>query len=387
MGAYPRPTAGAAYSQAGACSAAHPFHPNAYSFAGQAAYPGASTFPPGAVAHMPQAVLPAPAAQALQAPMGLPQPHPMPLPPGAYPVPYPASYAQANYIQNVSPIATPCLAASRCPATALALGAPQAASSCPAAGALASGLLGAPTTQEPAVQRTLRQSAANALVNVALAFALVLVVAMMFGGASGMPVSIAGYSWATVLTDSMSEVYPRGSLVVAQKVPSDSIRVGDDIMFMAGPDTSCTHRVVEVVTSEGTRAFRTQGTSNPRPDADLVHPENVIGRVIWSSVPVGAVLTIIRDNWPYIVFLLGCVCILKFVISRIYAKDGEAEPEPAPAAGPKGPAQASSRNPFSRRRKATPGEAVHAPGSGNAGQAREGPPLGGGPAAGIERGW
>ncbi len=447
-GVYPAASAG--YSQAGAYSAtAYPFHPGAMAgaypqagaYSATATYPGTPAFPPGTptmTTHMPQAALPAPQMaglpQASQVPMGLPQPYSMPLPLGAYPVPYPASYAQANYIQNVSPIAAPCLAASQCPATALALGSPQA--SCPAAGALASGLLGAPggalsagpqaATQEPAVQRTLRQSAANALVNVALVVALVLVVAMMFGGASGMPVSIAGYSWATVLTDSMSEVYPRGSLVVAQKVPSDSIRVGDDIMFMAGPDTSCTHRVVEVVTSEGTRAFRTQGTSNPRPDADLVYPENVIGRVIWSSVPVGAVLTIIRDNWPYIVFLLGCVCILKFVISRIYAKDGEAEPvpEPAPAAGPKGPAQASSRNPFSRRKKAASSEAAHAPGGGSAGQAahspraagggqaaqaREGPsrsgaysapfgtacgnphgtaaPLGRGPAAGTERGW
>ena len=174
-----------------------------------------------------------------------------------------------------------------------------------------------------APQRTLRQSAANMMTNIALVIALVLVVAMMFGGASGMPVSIAGYSWATVLTDSMSEVYPRGSLVVAQKVTSDSIRVGDDIMFMAGPETSYTHRVVEVVTSNGTRAFRTQGTSNPKPDGELVYPENVIGRVIWSSVPAGAALTIIRDNWPYIIFLLACACALKFVISRIYAKGDE----------------------------------------------------------------
>ncbi len=409
-GAYPQ---AGAHPGAGAYSATATYpgtiaYPHAGAYSATATCPGTPAFPPAApttTTHMPQAALPAPQMaglpqasgfpQASQVPMGLPQPYPTSLPLGAYPVPYPASYAQANYIQNVSPIATPCLAAaSQCPATALALGTPQA-SSCPAAGALASGLLGAPATQEPAVQRTLRQSAANALVNVALVVALVLVVAMMFGGASGMPVSIAGYSWATVLTDSMSEVYPRGSLVVAQKVPSDSIRVGDDIMFMAGPDTSCTHRVVEVVTSEGTRAFRTQGTSNPRPDADLVHPENVIGRVIWSSVPVGAVLTIIRDNWPYIVFLLGCVCILKFVMSRIYAKDGEAEPVPAPAeaAGPKGPAQGPSRNPFSRRRKATPGEAAeaaHSPraaGCGQAVQAREGPPLGGGPAAGIEGGW
>ena len=143
---------------------------------------------------------------------------------------------------------------------------------------------------------------------------------MFAGGSGGVPVSISGISWATVLTDSMSDTYPRGTLVVAQKTTSDQIEVGNDIMFLTGPETSVTHRVVDVIENQGFRAFRTQGTSNSLPDSDLVHPENVIGRVIWSNEIIGAILTAIRSNWPYLLFLLACALGLKFALSRIYGK-------------------------------------------------------------------
>ena len=62
-------------------------------------------------------------------------------------------------------------------------------------------------------------------------FLIVLVVsaALLKGGDSGAPKSLAGFSMFTVLTGSMQDEIPQGSLVITQQTDPSELKIGDDI--------------------------------------------------------------------------------------------------------------------------------------------------------------
>ncbi|MBQ8400880.1 MAG: hypothetical protein IJX14_03020, partial [Clostridia bacterium] len=57
-------------------------------------------------------------------------------------------------------------------------------------------------------------------------------------GSSGQPVMVAGFSAFRVLTSSMEDVYPKGSLIISKKTDPDALAVGDDITFMISSTSS-----------------------------------------------------------------------------------------------------------------------------------------------------
>ena len=58
------------------------------------------------------------------------------------------------------------------------------------------------------------------------------------------PKSIAGISIFTVLTSSMENEIPKGSLVVAKYMEPSELKIGDDITFMISETTKITHRII-----------------------------------------------------------------------------------------------------------------------------------------------
>lgn len=91
-----------------------------------------------------------------------------------------------------------------------------------------------------------------------------------------------------VLSDSMSPAIDAGAVVFVTDVPPESVETGEVITYQR-PDASSivTHRVVEVVESDGQRQFRTKGDANEEPDPGLVGPGQVIGRVAFSIPLIG----------------------------------------------------------------------------------------------------
>ena len=122
---------------------------------------------------------------------------------------------------------------------------------------------------------------------------------MSSGTQGGVPRNFGGFAVMTVISESMQDEIPKDSFVLTRVTPANEIRIGDDITFLRSADTTVTHRVVGIYENHnGTneRAFRTQGIMNPTPDAEVVLATNVIGRVVFTNLPFGRVMTFIGEN-------------------------------------------------------------------------------------------
>ncbi len=136
--------------------------------------------------------------------------------------------------------------------------------------------------------------------------AFVVGVFLFRGAGEGPPVRVLGFSALRVLTASMGEDLPQGSLVITHAVDPATLEVGDDITYLAGEEVTVTHRIVDITEDymgSGERAFTTQGTGNEEPDSRPVSAQNVVGKVIFHSLTLGRAFGFIRAEWPWLLAL------------------------------------------------------------------------------------
>lgn len=140
------------------------------------------------------------------------------------------------------------------------------------------------------------------------------------------PKSIAGISVFSVLTGSMENEIPKGSLVVTKHVEPSELNIGDDITFMANETTTITHRIVGIIENykeTGQRAFETKGTMNKEKDKLPVPAVNVIGKVIYHNYTLGQIRDFISQNVIIILVMLVLIWALIYVLRSIFKKDTE----------------------------------------------------------------
>ena len=91
----------------------------------------------------------------------------------------------------------------------------------------------------------------------------------------------------TVLTNSMLQSYPPGTLIIVKPIDPAAIRIGDAITYQieSGKPAVVTHRVTTIISSTATGlSFITKGDNNAVADDAAVLPVQVRGAV-WYSVP------------------------------------------------------------------------------------------------------
>lgn len=152
-------------------------------------------------------------------------------------------------------------------------------------------------------------------------FLVVFVAIAAMWNSNGLPKVFFGYSAFTVLTSSMEDVIPKGSLVLVKQVPPEELKIGDDISYLAGETTVITHRIVGIEQNyldEGQLGFQTKGTMNQEPDTLLVPQINVVGKVIYHSQCAGTVVNFIRMHWPLLIFVVFVILLLIKGLILIY---------------------------------------------------------------------
>ena len=102
---------------------------------------------------------------------------------------------------------------------------------------------------------------------------------------------MGGYSWFRLLNGSMQREIPAGSLVITRKVEPANIQVGHNITFSESDGRNVTHKVIEVIHTDGDVSFRTKGTENAEPDPQFVSRGNLVGKVVWHVSELGNVLS------------------------------------------------------------------------------------------------
>jgi len=146
----------------------------------------------------------------------------------------------------------------------------------------------------------------------ALILGAVIVIFVVGAGENGQR-SLFGYSAYIVLSGSMEQEIPKGSLVLVKTVETETIQIGDDITFIIADNSLVTHRVVDITENyerSGMRGFTTQGVENESIDKETVYADNVVGKVTFHSLWLGDILAYVKDN-PLLV-ILGTVLIVAF---------------------------------------------------------------------------
>lgn len=122
-----------------------------------------------------------------------------------------------------------------------------------------------------------------------------------------------GVEELTVLSGSMSPTLNTGDVVVATRVSSDDLRVGDVIVYTAPIPTSVvvSRRVVALKSDVNGVVVRTRGDANPVDDPWDTHlPADAVWRVKYVIPRVGGVLGWIQDGPARPAIMLGCPTLL-----------------------------------------------------------------------------
>lgn len=161
-------------------------------------------------------------------------------------------------------------------------------------------------------------------------FSIVIGVLAVSAGGNGAPKAFGRYSAFVVLTGSMEDVIPKGSLVVTKHVDPYDLEIGDDITYMVSEKTTVTHRIVEIqeeYLDTGERAFRTQGVMNQEPDRNPVAAVNVVGKVIYHNKILGIVVSFGQENWPLVIFFIVVMLLFIKALELILRKEFPEEEE------------------------------------------------------------
>ena len=154
--------------------------------------------------------------------------------------------------------------------------------------------------------------------------AMLVGVFVLRSGSGGAPVSFAGYTAQLVLTSSMEEVIPKGSLVISKQVDPSTLQIGDDITYLINQTTTITHRIIGITEryeDTGQRGFQTQGVMNDAPDKEIVPAVNIVGKVVFHSMALGQAANFVNNNWPLLIFLLVLLIVFIKVMQYILRKN------------------------------------------------------------------
>lgn len=132
-----------------------------------------------------------------------------------------------------------------------------------------------------------------------------------------------------VLSGSMEPAFMTGSLVYVQEIDTNQLEVGDVITFYQDDETVVTHRIIEKVdTAEisGGVLYRTKGDANEMEDANLVPPENVIGKAMFAIPYLGYLAQYIQQPpGLYIAIVVGAGLILLMFLPDLFSKEEKKE--------------------------------------------------------------
>ena len=162
------------------------------------------------------------------------------------------------------------------------------------------------------------------IVAVAVAMALLLVGARLIG-----------LQVFTVLSGSMEPNYHVGSIIYVKKVDPATLKEGDAISFLLSKNTVATHRIVEVIPDENNPnviRFRTKGDNNDIVDTNLVHCENVLGKVVGTIPLLGYVSDFVQHPPGTYIAIVGLAILVLVVfvpdiVSNAKALKEESQPE------------------------------------------------------------
>ena len=146
-------------------------------------------------------------------------------------------------------------------------------------------------------------------------------------------VSIGGYKMFSVATGSMEPVYKVNDVIITKEVPSNTIKVGDDVAYLGKEgsvkDKIITHRVIGIAKSGGKYTFQTKGVANTENDP-LISESQVYGVVAYKPLLLSFLSHIIHNMYGMYFLIIVPIAFLIFleILDKIKGGDDDEEETP-----------------------------------------------------------
>lgn len=139
--------------------------------------------------------------------------------------------------------------------------------------------------------------------------------------------SVFGYKPFIVLSGSMEGQILKGDLIITKEVDPSTLKVEDIIAFRDVENTVTTHRIIDIVKSNGTTKFITKGDNNSTQDRSLVDYKDVEGIYVMRIAGFGSIMKSLSE--PMTIIILVFIITLGFVIGFVLSvqKDKKKEQE------------------------------------------------------------
>lgn len=159
----------------------------------------------------------------------------------------------------------------------------------------------------------------------------VLVVLVVLVAIALVGVRVVGLQTYAVVSGSMEDSYPTGSLIYVKSVDYKELKVGDPITFMLDEDTVATHRIIEIIPDDEdpeVLRFRTKGDNNQIEDGTPVHYKNIIGMPVFCIPKLGYFAHYIQTPPGMYLAIGGAAILLILVFLPDLFKDDKAKAQP-----------------------------------------------------------
>ena len=124
---------------------------------------------------------------------------------------------------------------------------------------------------------------------------------------------IFGFKTFVIVSKSMEPTIMTGDAIVVKEVNPEDLKVGDIISFRDGNSIN-THRIVEIVSDNGKKRFRTKGDNNKNLDKELVTTSKVEGTYQLRIKGFGKVIKILNSKVTLVILLAFLILILIYEV-------------------------------------------------------------------------
>lgn len=150
-------------------------------------------------------------------------------------------------------------------------------------------------------------------------------------------VEIGGYSLFKIVTGSMGETIPEGSIILCCETEIEDIEVGDIVCFLSeNPQIMgkvVTHRVASIaVADDGLIQLETKGDANLTADRESVTEKNLIGKVYGYEKDKNVMLMLVdvlTDKIGFLILILFPTLFVAGFVLRVCMKNMQREIEKA----------------------------------------------------------
>lgn len=154
-------------------------------------------------------------------------------------------------------------------------------------------------------------------IKVIITIIIVLIVAVIFiQRISNNKASLGGFGLYTVVTTSMVPKYNVGDMLLAQKVDTDTIKVGDDVVYLGKVDTYkdkiVTHQVIQIEETPSGKIFHTKGIANPLEDPTITK-DQIYGKVLTKSSILSFISKILNSTYGFYFLIFVPIVVIAFL--------------------------------------------------------------------------